>query len=328
MFQEEQMTETIMVLDPISEATATRLRALLPPGLKLEHGASRDEEHQRQIIADADYAISGQIAVPGAVLRAARRLKLLHKWGVGTDNLDLVTAAELGIKVARTTGSNAVPVAEFAIGLMIAALRNLAFGHAELMKGEWRGGVLPVDSYTLSGKTVGIIGFGAIGKAVACLLSGFGCTILYHKPTPLDAAEERRLDVTCADLPTLLATSDIVTLHCPLTPATTGMIDRAALRSMKRTAVLVNVARGGVVVEEDLVAALREREIHSAAIDVYDIEPLPSDHPLMKLDNVVITPHIAAGTVDNFEKTVRQMFRNIQHAKDGIPIPSQDIVVG
>jgi phosphoglycerate dehydrogenase-like enzyme len=322
------MTETIMVLDPISELTATRLRALLPPGLKLEHGASRDEAHQQAIIADADYAISGQIAVPGTVLRAARRLKLLHKWGVGTDNLDLTTAAELGIKVARTTGSNAVPVAEFTIGLIIAALRNLAFGHAELMNGDWRGGSLPVDSYTLSGKTVGIVGFGAIGKAVARMLSGFGCTILYNKSKPLDAEEERRLRVTYADLQLLLAASDIVTLHCPLTSATTGMINRAALRSMKRTAVLINVARGGVVVEDDLIAALQAREIHSAAMDVFEIEPLPAGHPLMTLDNVVITPHIAAGTVDNFEKTVRQMFRNIQHAKEGTPIPPQDVVVG
>jgi phosphoglycerate dehydrogenase-like enzyme len=106
------------------------------------------------------------------------------------------------------------------------------------------------------------------------------------------------------------------------------MIDRAALRLMKRTAVLINVARGGIVVEEDLVAALRAREIHSAAIDVYDMEPLPAGHPFMMLDNVVITPHIAASTVDNFEPTVRQMFRNIQHAREGTPIPKQDLVVG
>jgi D-3-phosphoglycerate dehydrogenase len=180
----------------------------------------------------------------------------------------------------------------------------------------------------LSGKTVGIVGFGAIGKAVARMLSGFGCTILYNKSNPLDTEEERRLGVSYADLPRLLAASDIVTLHCPLTPATTGMIDRTALRSMKRTAVLVNVARGGVVVEDDLIAALRAREIHSAAMDVFEIEPLPAGHPLTTLDNVVITPHIAAGTVDNFEKTVRQMFRNIQHAKEGTPIPPQDVVVG
>lgn len=322
------MTETIIVLDPITETTAARLRALLPPGFELKHGASRDEAHQREIIAEADYAISGQIAVPASVLRAAKRLKLLHKWGVGTDNLDLVTAAELGIKVARTTGSNAGPVAEFTLGLIIATLRSLAFSHAELMKGSWRGGRLPIDCYTLSGKTVGIVGFGAIGQKLARLLTGFDCKILYNKSRRLEAEEERRLGATYADLPDLLAASDVVSLHCPLTPATKGLIDRAALRLMKPTAVLVNVARGGVVVEEDLIAALKAREIHSAAMDVFETEPLPADHPLLALDNVVVTPHIAAGTVDNFEKTVLHMYRNIEHAAKGTPIPEQDLVVG
>jgi phosphoglycerate dehydrogenase-like enzyme len=321
------MPETIIVLDPIAEGTASRLRALLPEGFVLEHGASRDEAHQKAIIAKADYAISGQIAVPAPVLRAAKRLKLLHKWGVGTDNLDLVTAAELGIKVARTTGSNAIPVAEFTLALTLAALRNLAVGHAELKKGIWRGGNF-ADSYTLSGKTVGMIGFGAVGKRLAQLLAGFGCDIIYNKPRRLAAEEEQRLGVAYAELPALLAASDVVTLHCPLTPQTEGMIDRAALRRMKPGAILVNVARGGIVVEDDLIAALRARDIHGAAMDVYNIEPLPADHPFLTLDNVVVTPHIAAGTIDNFDKTVRHMFGNIVHVKEGRPIPAQDVVVG
>ena len=118
------MPETVVVLDPINAQTADRLRALLPPGLALTHSSGRDEAHLQAMIADADYAISGQIAVSGAVLRAARRLKLLHKWGVGVDNLDLDTARALGIPVARTTGSNAVPVAEFTVGLMIRCPRR------------------------------------------------------------------------------------------------------------------------------------------------------------------------------------------------------------
>lgn len=322
------MTDTIVVLDPISEKTAARLRELLPPGMALTHADTREEAHQKAIIANADFAISGQIAVPGAVLRAARRLKLLHKWGVGTDNLDLDTARELGIKVARTTGSNAVPVAEFTIGLMIAALRHLAYGHAELKQGRWRGGHLPGDSFMLSKKTVGIVGFGAIGRNVARCLRGFGCRVLYHKPTPLDPAEEQALGATYAPIPQLLAESDVVSLHCPLTPATTGLIDRAALQAMKPTAVLVNVARGGVVVESDLIEALRSGEIHAAAMDVFEMEPLPPDHPLLQLDNVVVTPHIAAGTADNFRPTVQQMFRNIACVAKGQPIPPQDLVVG
>lgn len=322
-----QNTETIAVLDTITPQTAERLRGLLPPGMRLTHGTARDEAHLQAVIADADYAVSGQIAVPGAVLRAATRLKLLHKWGVGVDNFDLDAARELGITVARTTGSNAVPVAEFTLGLMISALRNLAQGHAELSEGRWAGGNYARPTMMLSGKTVGIVGFGAIGKTVARLLSSFGCTILYHKPTPLDPAEDAALGVRYAALPDLLAASDVVSLHCPLTPGTAGLINRAALSAMKRSAVLVNVARGGVVVEADLVWALQNRVIHAAAMDVFETEPLPPDSPLLRLEGLTVTPHIAAIAADNFEKTVRQMFGNIERMSRGEAIPERDIVV-
>lgn len=322
------MTETVVVLDAITEQTAQRLRALLPPGMVLTHGTARGDAHLREIIADAEYAISGQVGVSGDVLRAGRRLKLLHKWGVGVDNLDLETARALGIRVARTTGSNAVPVAELTLGLTIAALRNLAYCHAELQRGEWRGLQVGGNSYMLSGKTVGIVGFGAIGKTVARLLSGFGCTILYNKPRPLPSEEEAALGgVRYAALPDLLAQSDIVSLHCPMTPETAGLIDAAALARMKPTAVLVNVARGGVVVEADLIDALRNRTIHAAAMDVYETEPLPPDSPLIGIPNLVLTPHIAALAADNFEKAVRHMFRNIEHMARGEPIPAIDLVV-
>ncbi len=322
-----QTTETIAVLDPITPHTAERLRGLLPPGMRLIHGTARDEAHLRSVIADADYAVSGQVAVPGALLRAAPRLRLLHKWGVGVDNLDLDAARELGITVARTTGSNAVPVAEFTLGLMISALRNLAQGHVELSGGRWAEGSAARPAMMLSGKTVGIVGLGAIGQTVARLLSGFGCTILYHKPAPLPPAEEAALGVRYAPLPELLAASDVVSLHCPLTPGTAGLIDRAALSAMKRKAVLVNVARGGVVVEADLVWALRNQVIHAAAMDVFETEPLPPDSPLLGLEGLTVTPHIAAFAADNFEKTVRQMFGNIERLSRGEPIPDRDIVV-
>src|SRR5205085_3744202 len=134
----------------------------------------------------------------------------LHKWGVGTDNLDLETARELGVKVARTTGSNAIPVAEFTLGLALAALRAIAFGNAELKKGRWRGmGGLSMSTLTLSGKTFGIIGFGAIGKNVARILKGFSCTVLYSKRTRLTLQEEADLGVSYAPVADLLAQSDV-----------------------------------------------------------------------------------------------------------------------
>ncbi|RZM34789.1 MAG: 3-phosphoglycerate dehydrogenase [Sphingomonas sp.] len=320
------MTETVVVLDPIPPATAERLRALLPPELVMTHGTSRDEAHLQEIIADAEYAISGQIAVPGAVLRAGRKLRLLHKWGVGVDNFDLDAARELGITVARTTGSNAVPVAEFTVGLMIATMRHLAAGHAAMMEGRWAGGDYGRPSSSLSGKTVGIIGLGAIGQTLARLLGGFGCPILYNQRTRLDPATEASLRAEYVPLDELLARADIVSVHCPLTKQTAGLIDRDALARMKRSAVLVNVARGGVVVEADLIWALETKVIRAAAMDVFETEPLPSGSPLVGVPGLVLTPHIAAHSADTFEPTVRQMFGNILRVSRGEPIPERDLV--
>jgi D-3-phosphoglycerate dehydrogenase len=322
------MTETIVVLDPITEQRADEIRAFLPPGMALTHGRERGDAHMKEIIADVEYAIAGQVAVSGDVLRAARKLKLLHKWGVGVDNLDLDAARACGVTVARTTGSNAVPVAEFALGLTLATLRCIAIGHADLKQGVWRGATgMPMDTFMLSGKTVGIVGFGAIGTTLARLLKGFGCTILYSKRTPLPAEQEAALGATHASLPDLLARADIVSLNCPLTPETARMIDRAAFERMKRSAILVNVARGGVVVEEDLVWALRNGVIHAAAFDVFETEPLPPDSPLLGLENLLVTPHLAAIATDNFEKSVRQMFDNIERVSRGEPVAPLDFVV-
>jgi D-3-phosphoglycerate dehydrogenase len=320
------MTERIVVLDPLNETSAARLRQYLPPGFELTHGTARGDAHLKEIVADADYAISGQVAVSGDVLRAAKKLKLLHKWGVGVDNFDLAAARECGILVARTTGSNAVPVAEFTLGLILSTLRHIAYGHAELRGGEWRGGRLPRDNFMLANKTVGLVGFGAIGQTVARLLTGFGCTVLYNKRNRLSAADEAKFGARYAKMPELLAASDVVSLHCPMTPETANLIDYKALSAMKRTAILVNVARGGVVVEDDLVRALREGLIHAAAMDVFAIEPLPADSKLIGLDNLVLTPHLAAIAADNFAPTVERMFANIAAVSRGEPVPARDLV--
>lgn len=323
------MTETVVMLDMTSEARADQIRAFLPPGMVLTHGTARGEDHLKEIIADADYAISGQVAVSGAVLRAARKLKLVQKWGVGLDNIDLATARELGIKVARITGSNAVPVAEFALGLAFAALRGIAHGNAVLKTGEWRGPAgLPNTTYLLSNKTVGVIGFGAIGQSLARILRGFGCTVLYNKRTPLGPEEEKELNATYASVADILRRSDVVSLNCPLTPETANLINRETLQTMKKSAILVNVARGGIVVEDDLIWALKNKVITAAAMDVFETEPLPANSPLLQpLDNLVVTPHLAAIASDIFEPSVRRMFHNISCVSRGEPVPEKDLVV-
>ncbi|PHK95401.1 3-phosphoglycerate dehydrogenase [Pseudoroseomonas rhizosphaerae] len=316
----------IVVLDPITAETAARMRGLLPEGMELAHATSRDPAHLRALAADADVLVSGQVAVDAALLEAAGKARLLHKWGVGVDNFDLEAARARGVTVARTTGSNAVPVAEFTLGLMLALLRNLAFGHSSLRAGEWRTTTLPKPSLMLSGRTVGIIGYGAIGQNVARLLRPFNGRILYNKTTRLPAAEEAAQGVSFATVPEILAESDVVSLHCPLTPQTAGLIDRAALRRMRRHAVLINVARGGVVVEADLVAALEAGEIRGAATDVYEVEPTPAGNPLLRFDNVVATPHIAAMAADNFDRAILQIIGNIERVLRGEPVAAADLV--
>jgi phosphoglycerate dehydrogenase-like enzyme len=322
------MTLSIVVLDVLPEARLDDMRALLPPGFTLTGGIAPGDAAMTALIADADFAISGQVPVGGTVLRAARKLKLLHKWGVGVDNLDLVTARNLGLKVARTTGSNALPVAEYTIGLMISALRFLPYGHHLLKQGEWHGPArLPAPTLTLSGKTVGIVGLGAIGSQVARLLAGFGCTILYSKRVPLTADEEAALGVRHASLDEIITRSDVVSLHCPLTRETAGLIGTAQFARMKPSAVLINVARGGVVDEAALLHALQACTIRAAAMDVFSVEPLPADSPLLSLDNIVVTPHLAAVTADTFEPTVSRMFRNIVSVAEGRDLPELDRVI-
>ncbi len=170
---------------------------------------------------------------------------------------------------------------------------------------------MPGETFLLSGKTVGIVGLGAIGANVARLLKGFGCTILYSKRTPLSAAEEQALGVRHASLDEIIETADVISLNCPLTPETANMIDARALSRMKRSAVLINVARGGVVNEGDLCDALRNGVIRGGRWMSFRSSPLRPITPLFRLDNAVVTPHLAAVTADTFEPTVRRMFDNI-----------------
>jgi phosphoglycerate dehydrogenase-like enzyme len=287
----------------------------------------RTPEHLKAAVSDADYAVWWDIPVTGEILAAGPKLKLLHKWGVGIDNIDLETCRARGIRVARTTGSNAVPVAEFAVGLMIALGRRIPQAHVSTAAGGWAKNEVWLKSVLVSGKTVGIIGLGSIGRQVARRLAGFDGTILYHNRTRLPEAEERALNVHYRGLDALLAESDIVSLNCPLTPETQGLIDARALARMKQGALLVNVARGGVVVEADLVQALRDGHLAGAAVDVFDQEPPPKDHPLLHMDNVIVTPHCASTAFENSRKGVRHWLDNILRVSRGEEIPEIDRVI-
>jgi D-3-phosphoglycerate dehydrogenase len=321
------MTESILILQPLSPELRGIIEEELPAGFTLDVAEQTDDAHLAGKLAGADYVVFWDIGLPASLLHAAPRLKLAHKWGVGVENIDQSVARARGIKVARTTGSNAIPVGEFAVGLMLAVGRRIVAAHQSMQEGRWAKNEVWRQSILLSGKTVGIIGLGAIGKQVAQRVAGFGCSVLYNNRTRLPDTAEAALGVIFADLPSIIANSDFLCLTCPLTPQTRGLIGWAELVTMKPTAILVNVARGGIVVEADLVRALREGRIAGAAVDVFDPEPPAPDHPLLHLPNVVVTPHCASTAFETSRTGVRHWLRNIERVAKGEPIPEIDAVV-
>lgn len=316
----------IVLLDPATSDRLNRMREFLPEGWELTNARSRDPADQLAALDGVEFVIVSDVPMTEQMM-AVPGLKAVHKWGVGYDAIDLDAARNHGVTVLRTTGSNAVTVAETTLGLILAVNRNLMRGHMGIREGKWLKGELAATSMTLSNRTVGIVGMGYIGKALAGLLRGFGCHVLYNKRSPLTAGEEAEFGVTYLPLDEMLAASDVVTLNCELNASTRDLINRERLALMKPEAILVNAARGGVLVESDLADALREGRLRGAGIDVFSIEPVRPDNPLLGLDNVIVTPHIAAISADGFPVSVQRMFGNLAAIANGTAPRDIDILV-
>lgn len=317
---------TLVLLDPSPPERLDRLRPFLPSGWRLTTAASRDPQDQHAALQGASFAITGDVPVTEAMM-AVPGLRAVHKWGVGYDGIDLEAARRHGVRVLRTTGSNAVAVAETTLGLILAVNRHIVRGHLGIAKGRWSKAEIGPTAATLSGRTVGIVGMGHVGRALAHLLRGFGCPALYTKRTPLPAAEEAKLNARFAPLEELLAAADVVTLNCELNDSTRNLIDRDRLALMKRDAILVNAARGGVLVEADLAQAIREGRLRGAGIDVFSVEPIMPDNPLLGLEAVVLTPHLAALDAQGFAPTVVRMMENLLAVQEGRPPRQGDVLV-
>src|SRR6185436_7183199 len=218
----------------------------------------------------------------------ARNLKLISRWGVGYDAIDVPAATKHGIIVAYTPGLLNETVADCAFALLLTLARRIHLGHVGMAQGEWN----PVWGNDVFGKTLGIVGCGRIGCAVARRASGFNMRLLGYDVAPND--EGRKLGIEFVSLDDLLAQSDFISLHAALTPQNRGLLGEAQLGRMKPTAYLINTARGALVDEAALVRALEHRIIGGAALDAFSVEPLPADHPLRKAPNVLLTPHLAS----------------------------------
>jgi len=228
---------------------------------------------------------------------AGPRLQVVSNFAVGFDNVDVPACTRRGIPVGNTPGVLTETTADLAWALLMAAARRVAEGDRYVREGHWRTwGPMTLLGPDVHGATLGIVGFGRIGQAVARRARGFGMTVLYHDVARMPPATEAETGAAYASLAEVLARADFVTLHVTLTADTHHLIDAAALRSMRPTAVLVNTSRGQVVDTDALADALRDRVIWAAALDVTDPEPLPADHPLVALDTCLVVPHIASAS--------------------------------
>jgi glyoxylate reductase len=256
-----------------------------------------------------------------APLIEGAKLQGIAQMAVGYDNIDINAATRKGIPVGNTPGVLTETTADFTWALLMAAARRVVESDKEVRAGIWRAwGPDVLTGYDVYGATLGIIGFGRIGQAVARRAKGFGMQILYNDPDCGDQAG-KELGAECVSLDDLLARSDFVSLHTYLSQETHHLIGRAQLEQMKSSAVLINTARGPVVDPSALAWALKERVIAAAALDVTEPEPIPSDSPLLKLDNIIITPHIASASKATRERMAHITVDNLLAALKGEKMP-------
>ena len=255
-----------------------------------------------------------------AFYRNAPKLKLIQLISAGYDRVDIEAARQAKVPVANNGGSNSVAVAEATLMLILAVHKRLVWQHGNVVQGKWRIGDFGENRlYELAGKTLGIVGLGTIGKKVARRALAFDMTVQYYDVVRLTEDQEDAMGVKFALLPELLRTSDTVSLHVPLTPATRGLMGKREFAMMKPSAIFINTCRGPVVDEEALHEALTTGRIHAAGLDVMVEEPPKPDHPLFRLEtgNITITPHTAGPTWENWFKAFRNAFDNVQRVQRG-----------
>jgi len=281
------------VLKPVEMLKAAGVTIADNPHLAA--GKNLKEDQLAALIKGIDGIIVGEDDVTRKVIEAADQLKVISKNGVGVNQIDIAAATAKGVVVTNTPGANSNAVADLTFGLMLSVARRIPFAHNATREGKW-------DKFfgtEVWGKTIGIVGTGYIGKGVARRARGFEMRILGYDVVQ-DADFAAQAGLTYVPLETIFREADFVTLHLPLTKETQGIVTREHLRMMKRTAYLVNIARGGVVRSSDLFDALQRKELAGAAVDVFEEEP-PIANPLLTLDNVVTTSHIGAFTWESME---------------------------
>ena len=311
----------VLIAEELSPATVQALG----PDFEIRTCDGSDRGQLLAAIADVDaILIRSATKVDAEALSAAKRLRVVARAGVGLDNVDVKAATQAGVMVVNAPTSNIVSAAELAIALLLATARHVPQASASLRAGQWKRSMF--TGAELFEKTVGVIGLGRIGVLVAQRLLAFGMTVLAYDPY-VSGARAGQLGVRLVGLDELLAASDFLTVHLPKTPETVGLIGEEQLRLVKPTALLVNAARGGIVDEAALYAALKEGRLAGAALDVFQTEPC-TDSPLFELDNIVVTPHLGASTDEAQERAGIAVAHSVRLALAGELVPDSVNVSG
>jgi phosphoglycerate dehydrogenase-like enzyme len=299
------------------DAILDMARKLTPPGFELVV-VDQDTPEFYEAIKDAEYVMGLGRPIAGEFFRSAPKLKLVQLLSAGYDRVDVESARKAKVPVANNGGANAIAVSEHAIMLMLAVLKRLVVFHNDVVAGKWRvGNHLDSRVFELHGKTLGIVGLGNIGKKVARLAQAFHMRVQYYDVVRLSGDAEDALGVRFALFPELLQSSDIVSLHVPLDTSTRNLIGARELRLMKPTAILINTCRGPAVDEEALYDALVADRIRGAGLDVMVEEPPAPEHKLFTLPNIILTPHMAGPSWENWKKAFRNSFDNIERVARG-----------
>jgi phosphoglycerate dehydrogenase-like enzyme len=315
--------ETIALVGPYGADVRGLLEKRLNGAMSVVSIPSEKEFDQ---LGDVAYVILRVLSMKRPVIEAMPKLKLIQRWGVGFDKVDIVAAGERGIPVTITPGANSSPVSELAVLFMLALYRNLMMLHNGVKQGRWQKEKFIDNSFMLKGKTVGLIGCGAIGQQVAKKVQAFGAEVIYYDAFRLPEDKEKQLGLTYFDFHEVLRNADIVSLHVPLIDTTRGMVGEREFGLMKKSALLINTARGGIVDAAALARALADKRIAGAGLDVFDSEPLASDSPLRELDNVILTPHVGGNTADMSMDMVDICLENILAVHENRPISPKALV--
>ena len=312
---------TIVITEPINEAGVRLLEERGVKVVALPIGAKEDA--LLRVAPEADGLITrGGVNVNRGMMEASPRLRVIGVHGIGCDHVDLAAARELGKVVLNTPDALTVTVAEMSVALMLSMTRRVASADKAVRAGGWARKYGDLIGAELMGKTVGLVGMGRIGAATARRLRAFDVNLLYWSRTRHTEIEEE-IGIEWAELPALLARSDVISIHLPGSPETHHIIGAKELSQMKRGAMIVNTARGRVMDEAALVEALRSGHISSAGLDVFELEPIKPDNPLLGMDNVVLTPHLGASSLEAMRRMATQVAKGVLDTLEGKEPPNR-----